>query len=130
MTYEMKDGSFSLFKNDKKLTEKHPDYKGSIKINGVEHWFDGWLKEGKKGKFLSGRIGDPKQKGFTPKGDDEMPVKDDDFAFQGKTMKKIITGVVTYMLLMSSAYACQTTTIIVNGKVTICTVCGTVVSCM
>jgi len=80
--YEMKDGSFSLFKNDKKLTEKHPDYKGSIKINGVEHWFDAWLKEGKKGKFLSGRIGDPKQKGFTPKGDDELPkINDDDFAF-------------------------------------------------
>ncbi len=37
--YEMKDGSFSLFKNDKKLTEKHPDYKGSIKINGVDFNF-------------------------------------------------------------------------------------------
>ena len=45
-------------------------------------------------------------------------------------MKKIITGVVTYMLLMSSAYACTTQTLIVGGKVTICTVCGTVVSCM
>ena len=44
-------------------------------------------------------------------------------------MKKIAIGLVTYMLL-GSAYACQTTTIIVNGKVTICTVCGTVVSCM
>ena len=44
-------------------------------------------------------------------------------------MKKIAIGVVTYMLL-GSAYACQTTTIIVNDKVTICTVCGTVVSCM
>ena len=133
MTYEMKDGSFSLFKNDKKLTEKHPDYKGSIKINGVEHWFDAWLKEGKKGKFLSGRIGDPKQKGFTPKGDDEMPVKDDDeddIPFQEIDMKKIITGVVTYMLLMSSAYACQTQTLIVGGKLQVCTICGSVVSCM
>lgn len=44
-------------------------------------------------------------------------------------MKKIAIGVVTYMLL-GSAYACQTTTIIVNGKITTCTVCGTVVSCM
>ena len=130
MTYEMKDGSFSLFKNDKKLTEKHPDYKGSIKINGVEHWFDAWLKEGKKGKFLSGRIGDPKQKGFTPRGNDEMPIKDDDFAFQEIDMKKIIVGVVTYMLLMGSAYACQTTTIISGDKITVCTICGTVVSCM
>jgi hypothetical protein len=45
-------------------------------------------------------------------------------------MKKAFLGVVTYMLLMSSAYACQTQTLIVGGKVTICTVCGTVVSCM
>ena len=44
-------------------------------------------------------------------------------------MKKIAIGVVTYMLL-GSAYACQTQTLIVGGKVTICTVCGTVVSCM
>ena len=84
MAYEMKDGSFSLFKNDKKLTDKHPDYKGSIKINGVEHWFDAWLKDGKKGKFLSGRIGDPKKQAFTPKGDDEMPrssgIQDDDMS--------------------------------------------------
>jgi hypothetical protein len=81
MAYEMKDGSFSLFKNDKKLTDKHPDYKGSIKINGVEHW----LKDGKKGKFLSGRIGDPKKQGFTPKGNDEMPrssgIQDDEIPF-------------------------------------------------
>ena len=129
MTYEMKDGSFSLFKNDKKLTEKHPDFKGSIKINGVEHWFDAWTKEGKNGKFISGRIGDPKQKGFTPRGNDEMPIKDDDFAFQEIDMKKIIVGGVTYMLL-GSAYACQTQTLIVGGKLQVCTICGSVVSCM
>ncbi len=86
MAYEMKDGSFSLFKNDKKLTDKHPDYKGSIKINGVEHWFDAWNKQTKEGKpYLSGRIGDPKKQGFTPKGDDEMPrssgIQDDEIPF-------------------------------------------------
>jgi hypothetical protein len=43
-------------------------------------------------------------------------------------MKKIAIGLVTYMLL-GSAYACQTTTIIVNGKVTTCTVCGNIVNC-
>jgi uncharacterized protein (DUF736 family) len=86
MAYEMKDGSFSLFKNDKKLTDKHPDYKGSIKINGVEHWFDAWMKETKEGKlYLSGRIGDQKKQGFTPKGNDEMPrssgIQDDEIPF-------------------------------------------------
>jgi hypothetical protein len=44
-------------------------------------------------------------------------------------MKKIAIGLVTYMLLLGSAYACQTTTIIVNGKVTTCTVCGNIVNC-
>ena len=75
----------TLSKNLKKEKDTHPDYKGSININGVEHWFDAWLKEGKKGKFLSGRIGDPKKQGFTPKGMDEMPrdsgIKDDDIPF-------------------------------------------------
>lgn len=45
-------------------------------------------------------------------------------------MKKIAIGLVTYMLLLSSAYACTTQTIIVGGKVTTCTVCGQVVSCI
>jgi len=44
-------------------------------------------------------------------------------------MKKITLGLVTYMLLMGIGYACQTQTIIVNGKMTTCTVCGTVVNC-
>ena len=45
-------------------------------------------------------------------------------------MKKIAIGLVTYMLLLSSAYACTTQTLIVGGKVTTCTVCGQVVSCI
>jgi hypothetical protein len=45
-------------------------------------------------------------------------------------MKKITVGVVTYMLLMASAYACQTQTLIVGGKLQVCTICGSVVSCM
>lgn len=44
-------------------------------------------------------------------------------------MKKIALALVTYMLLGSVAYACQTTTIIVNGKLTTCTVCGNIVNC-
>jgi len=44
-------------------------------------------------------------------------------------MKKIAIGLVTYMLL-GSAYACQTQTLIISGKIKVCTICGTVVSCM
>lgn len=45
-------------------------------------------------------------------------------------MKKALLAAVTFMLLgVTGAYACQTQTIIVNGKVTVCTVCGNVVNC-
>lgn len=49
-----------LFENDRKETDKHPDMNGTININGVEHWFSGWWKQGSKGQFLSLSIGKPK----------------------------------------------------------------------
>lgn len=43
-----------LFKNDKKATDKHPDYKGSCEIEGQEYWLSAWVRESKSGsKFLS-----------------------------------------------------------------------------
>jgi hypothetical protein len=44
-------------------------------------------------------------------------------------MKKIAIGLLTY-LLIGSAYACQTTTIISGDKIIVCTVCGSLISCM
>lgn len=49
MAYEMKNNSGSLFKNDKKETETHPDYKGSAKINGEEYWVSAWNNKSKDG---------------------------------------------------------------------------------
>jgi hypothetical protein len=37
----------SLFKNDKKTEEKHPDMSGSINIDGTEYWISGWRKKSK-----------------------------------------------------------------------------------
>ena len=47
MSYEMKDMTGSLFINDRKKADKHPDYKGRIKVNGQEYWISGWKKHGK-----------------------------------------------------------------------------------
>lgn len=54
MAYEARPGQFSLFKNDKKTTDKHPDYKGDgLDVEGNPIWVSAWLKSGKNGKFLS-----------------------------------------------------------------------------
>ena len=44
----------SLFKNDKKLEDKHPDMNGTINIDGTEYWISGWKKVSKAGSgFIS-----------------------------------------------------------------------------
>lgn len=53
MAYELRELSGSLFKNDKKETEKHPNMTGSALIDGVEYFVSGWTKEGNKGKWIS-----------------------------------------------------------------------------
>ena len=45
MAYEMNDNSGSLFANKKKETDRHPDRTGSAKIDGVEYWVSGWVKQ-------------------------------------------------------------------------------------
>jgi len=41
-----------LFKNDRKESEKHPDYKGYLTVNNQEFWLSAWIKEGKIGKYM------------------------------------------------------------------------------
>lgn len=43
-----------LFKNNDKQKETHPDFKGSLNVDGVEYFFDAWKKQSKSGDtFLS-----------------------------------------------------------------------------
>lgn len=55
-----------LFDNDRKEQDSHPDMTGSINIDGVDHWFSGWWKDGSKGEFLSLSIGKPKEQRAAP----------------------------------------------------------------
>ena len=43
----------SLFKNDRKSKDTHPDLTGNATINGVEYYLSAWRKAGAKGDFYS-----------------------------------------------------------------------------
>ena len=61
----------AIFKNDDKQQDNHPDYKGSINVNGVDMWVSGWLKTSEKTgkKFMSLSVKDKVEKA------PQMPVK-------------------------------------------------------
>ena len=86
MSYQAKEGNGSLFKNVRKTTENHPDFTGTIMVNGKEHYLSAWVKESPKvGKYFSVSIGKEKQpKGFIARGEDELPkntLEDSDLPF-------------------------------------------------
>lgn len=56
MTEYNNENRFTLFKNDRKEKDTHPDYSGTLNVDGVEYYLNAWLKDGKKGKFFSGSI--------------------------------------------------------------------------
>ena len=60
MAYEMRPGQGSLFKNDKRTEEKHPNAKGKVMLpNGEVRWISAWTKVTSAGeKWQSLSIGD------------------------------------------------------------------------
>jgi uncharacterized protein (DUF736 family) len=68
MAYQQKDNSGVLFTNDKKQSDKHPDYKGNCTIDGQKYWISGWKKTSSKGTFLSlaFKAADVQQQEVTP----------------------------------------------------------------
>lgn len=75
MAYEQRELSGSIFVNDRKEKDSHPDFKGQCLIDGKPYWVSGWKKktgEGKTWLSLSFKEKDaaPKQE---PDGFDDAP---------------------------------------------------------
>ncbi len=45
-----------LFEVENPASQKHPSYKGSLNVGGVDYWISGWDKETKAGPALSLKI--------------------------------------------------------------------------
>lgn len=51
--FQQHDMSGQLFKNERASKDTHPQYTGSMTIKGVRWSIAAWVKDGKKGKYLS-----------------------------------------------------------------------------
>ena len=49
MAYEAKDNTGTIFRNDRKEKDTHPNAKGTALIDGVDYWVSAWTKKDKDG---------------------------------------------------------------------------------
>ena len=73
----------ALFTNERKTSDKHPAYRGSINVGGKEYWLSAWIKTGKSGaKFMSLSIQSKEayvEAKKAPKPASSVGIDDDDF---------------------------------------------------
>jgi hypothetical protein len=68
MTYEQRENSGSLFKNENKENENHPNATGKALIGGIMYYVSAWTKEGAKGKWQSLAFKPVEEKTLKPNG--------------------------------------------------------------
>lgn len=68
--FEQRDLSGSLFKNEDKQSDNHPDYKGDCIIDGQSMWVSAWIKTAQSGRKYMSLAFKPKQ---APQAQQEPP---------------------------------------------------------
>lgn len=53
MSKQKKNNRATLFKNENKTEQTHPDYKGNAQIDGVHYWIAGWLEKNESQKWIA-----------------------------------------------------------------------------
>ena len=44
-----------MYRVDDRKSERHPEFTGSINVNGEDFWLSGWVNEGKPGGKMEGK---------------------------------------------------------------------------
>ena len=73
MSFEHKPDTGSIFRNDDKVKDSQPDYKGSGKFFGRECWIAAWINESNGKKYMSIKVEEKEDKQL-PTGQPEPPV--------------------------------------------------------
>ena len=90
MAFEHKEGRGSLFPNERKQSENHPDWKGEFKLDGKLYEIVSWWKEGKKGGFHSLSVSEKKP--FEPGQRQEQPRREYNPRDTEPTMDEVFAG--------------------------------------
>lgn len=61
MSYQQRDNSGSLFRNERKEKDTHADYRGECLIDGQAYYMDAWLKTAESGRKWMSFSFKPKQ---------------------------------------------------------------------
>ena len=76
----------AIWKNDKKETEKHPDFRGELNVDGVDFWVSAWRRAPgapEKAPALSFAITPKDSQSIKPKSNEVFPkdITEDDLPF-------------------------------------------------
>jgi len=72
--YQNKQNEGALFKNNKRKTDNHPEYTGSINVNGQDFWLSAWVNESQAGtKYFKMSVKPKQDKESQPNNNDLQP---------------------------------------------------------